>query len=83
MKSLTPLLKSVIPKYMQLALALGLKTSTVATMEMNHPKQAQRVLIEILDRWLANSRKSDLSWVVLANALLEIDEKGLAYTIAK
>ena len=58
---------------LNLALQLGVSIGKVTTLEEDHPKDANRVFIEMLQSWVNNVVDPEPSWEVLENALAAIE----------
>ena len=66
-------LKDLSPKnYLKLSLELGLDKNTYDKFETNHPRDSDRVLIEVVDWWMKNKVDPKPSWQELRRVLSEV-----------
>ena len=69
-------------KWMMLGLKLGLKKTTLDTIETNNPKDVHRCLIECLSEWLKRADDVDsqggATWDSLSTGLRSINENTVA-----
>ena len=54
-------------KWYQLGVQLEISPATLSTIECNHPRDAQRCMTEVINRWLRNT--PECSWAKLAEAV--------------
>ena len=54
-------------KWYQLGVQLGIPPATLSTTEINHPRDAQRCMTEVIIRWLQST--PECSWAKLAEAV--------------
>ena len=54
-------------EWYQLGVQLEIPSSTLSTIEINHPRDALRCMTEVINRWLQNA--PDCSWTKLAQAV--------------
>lgn len=73
---LEELLTDVAHCYFQLGLLLGLPHGKVREISINHPSDAQRCLIEVLNHRLTQT--PDLTWFMVGKALDAIGQGGVA-----
>lgn len=72
-KNVLSILAGLSPKNtVNLALKLGLKMTDYEKIEYNHPKDMNRVQIEVIQLWRQNITKPKPSWAVLKEALLQV-----------
>lgn len=71
-------------KWLSLGLSLGLLKNTLDEIKANL-KDVHECLVECLDKWLckADNVKQPPSWVTLASALREIEEKAVSENIVE
>ena len=74
-------------KWRKLGLELGLRAGTLAVIDQNYPRDADRCLDECLTKWLQRADNVDEygmpTYNVLATALYNIDQKASAAYIRK
>jgi hypothetical protein len=70
LKNILAALDNVSPmKYMRLAINLGVRIQDVEKSEVNHCKNSERVLIDIVKLWMSNVTDPKPSWQSLNQAL--------------
>ena len=80
LRNVKTLLNDLSPnQYLDLGLELKVKKSDIETFETNNPKNAKRVLTEIISCWMRNDE--NYSWETLKTALININENTLASAI--
>ena len=58
-------------KWYQLGMQLEIPPVTLSTIESDHPRDAQRCMTEVVNRWLRNA--PECSWAKLAQAVEAMD----------
>ena len=67
-------------KWYQLGLQLEIPPAMLSTIEHEHPRDAQRCMTEVINRWLRNAL--ECSWAKLAEAVEAMgDYVALAYRL--
>jgi hypothetical protein len=70
LKNILDTLDTVHPKkYMRLAINLGVKTQDVEKSEVDHGRNSERVLIDIINLWISSVTDPKPSWHSLKEAL--------------
>ena len=59
-------------KWHQLGVQLEIPAATLSTIEIDHPRDAQRCMTEVINRWLQNA--PECSWAKLAEAVEAMGE---------